>query len=219
MNYITEISIITVVDQLISLNKTIKEQHQVLIDNFTTPEAELLDRIPGVGIESAIGMWIEIENIERFSTSKKLSSFFGLHPVYKESGDQGSGYRMSKKGRKAPREILYMLVLSAIQRNPIIKEIYDERTSKGMNKMSAMGMCMHKLLRIMYGMLKNKTEFDAEIDRQNRKDKELDQKVSTKKDKKRRFQKYDPKAPTSSRQYKKRKEQVQSTSQIHKNND
>jgi Transposase IS116/IS110/IS902 family. len=62
-----------------------------------------------------------------------------LHPVFKESGDKGEGYRMSKKGRKVPRGILYMLMLSAIQRNPIIKEIYEERTSKGMNKMQLPG--------------------------------------------------------------------------------
>ena len=40
-----------------------------------------------------------------------------------------------------------MLMLSAIQRNPIIKEIYEERTSKGMNKMAAIGLCMHKMLK------------------------------------------------------------------------
>jgi transposase len=209
-------TIVTVVDQVLCLSKTIKEQQSILAKNFSSPEAELLDRIPGVGIDSAIGMMIEIENIERFPSVKKLASYFGLHPVFKESGDKGEGYRMSKKGRKVPRGILYMLMLSAIQRNPIIKEIYEERTSKGMNKMAAIGLCMHKMLRIMYGMLKNKTEFDAEIDRQNRKDKELKQKSTKRKDKKRRFQKFDSKAPTSSRQHKKRKEQTQATSQNQK---
>jgi len=37
-----------------------------------------------------------------------------------------------------------MLTLSAIQRNPIIKEIYEERTSKGMEKMAAIGLCRNK---------------------------------------------------------------------------
>ena len=67
-------------------------------------------------------------------------------------------------------------------------------------------------------VLKNNTEFDAEIDRQNRKDKQLNKSGPKRKDKKRRFQKYDFKAPTSGRQYKKRKEQTQATSQNHKNN-
>ena len=32
--------------------------------------------------------------------SKKLASFFGIHPAYRESGDGKSAVRMSKKGRK-----------------------------------------------------------------------------------------------------------------------
>ena len=79
-----------------------------------------------------------------------LLSRFGLHPVFKESGDKGSGYRMSKKGRKEPRRILYMITLNAIQNNPVILEIYKERTSKGMNNMAAIGLCMHKMLRMCY---------------------------------------------------------------------
>jgi len=42
-----------------------------------------------------------------------------------------------------------MLVLNGIQRNPILKAIYEERVSKGMHKMAAIGLCMHKLLRII----------------------------------------------------------------------
>jgi hypothetical protein len=215
----TENTITTIVSQILHLTGVINEQNKIFVDNFSTPESELLDGIPSVGIESAIGMMIEIQNIERFSSVKKLAAYFGLHPVFKESGDKGSGYRMSKKGRKEPRRILYMITLNAIQNNPVIMEIYKERTSKGMNNMAAIGLCMHKMLRIMYGMLKNMTEFNAEIDRQNREDNESKQKDLEPKNKTRRYQEYDPKAPTSRRQHKKRKEQIQATSQNHNNND
>ncbi|KPA10813.1 transposase, partial [Candidatus Magnetomorum sp. HK-1] len=80
---LTENTIITVVDQILRLRQTINKQQTVLAQNFSTPEAELLDRIPGVGIDSAIGMMIEIENIERFPSVKQLSAYFGLHPVFK----------------------------------------------------------------------------------------------------------------------------------------
>ena len=199
------------VDQILSMRKVIKEQHKILVTNFSSPEALLLDDIPSIGIESAVGLMIEIQYIERFQSVKKLAAFFGLHPVFKESGDGGSGYRMSKQGRKAPRCILYMVTLSAIQRNPIIKEIYEERVSKGMNKMAAIGLCMHKMCRIIYGMLKNKSQFNAEIDRQNRKDKKVMQSIK-RIDSNRRFQPYDAKAPTSRRQANKRKEQMQTPS-------
>jgi len=47
----------------------------------------LLDRITGVGIDSVVGLMIEINNIERFPKIKQIVAFFGLHPVLKKSGD------------------------------------------------------------------------------------------------------------------------------------
>jgi len=37
-----------------------------------------------------------------------------------------------------------------------------------MEKMAAIGLCMHKILRIIYGMLKHNRAFDPEIDWKNR---------------------------------------------------
>ena len=111
---------------------------------------------------------LNIGAIERFPSAKKLASFFGLHPVYKESGDGIGGFRMSKQGRKEPREILFMVTLTAIGKNPLIRSIYQEHVAKGMHNMAAIGLCMHKILRIIYGMLKHNKAFDPEIDRKNR---------------------------------------------------
>ncbi|MCK7527849.1 MAG: hypothetical protein MZV64_64680 [Ignavibacteriales bacterium] len=52
--------------------------------------------------------------------------------------------------------------------NPYIKEIYAMHLKKGMPKMAALGAVMYKILRIVYGMLKNNKPFDPEIDRANR---------------------------------------------------
>jgi len=72
--------------------------------------------------------------VERFLSVKKLASFFGLHPVYKVSGDGIGGFRMSKRGRKEPRQILFMVTLTAIQSNPLIRGIYQEHIQKGDGK-------------------------------------------------------------------------------------
>lgn len=154
---------------------------------------------------------IEIQAVTRFPSVKKLASFFGLHPVFKISGDGIGGFRMSKQGRKAPRRILYMVALSAIRTNPLIREIYLKHTQEGMNKMAAIGLCMHKILRIIYGMLKSHKPFNPEIDRNNRK-KPASLKQKVKKDKSRRYQNFDPTAPISRRQQRKRKEREPSHS-------
>src|SRR5262249_6707206 len=77
----------------------IRDEKEYLADLYKDcPEVVLVSSIPGVGIDSAIAIALEIENIERFESAKKLASFFGVHPTYKQSGDGIWGNYMSKKG-------------------------------------------------------------------------------------------------------------------------
>jgi transposase len=179
--------------------KTIKEENQM-------PEIKLLKSFNGIDDVSALGLLMEIQDINRYPDVKHLASFFGLHPVFKESGDGKSGFRMSKKGRRAPRHILYMVAMTAIRTNPLIREIYQRKVDEGMTKMAALGLCMHKILRIVYGMLKHNKAFDENVDRNNqsRKSKRQIKKFS----KRRRYQNFDNKAPISARQSKKRKSEM-----------
>jgi len=72
--------------------------------------------------------------------------------------------------------------------------------------------CMHKIIRIVYGMLKHNQPFDPEIDRENRKKQNAQDEKKVGLDKSRRYQAYDVKAPISRRQAKKREERKQSQS-------
>ncbi len=198
--------IVATVQQILHLKKTILEQNKVLEKQCPAiEEIELLRSFKGISTFSAVGLMLEIQSVARFSTVKKLAAHFGLHPEVKISGDGTKKVRMSKKGRKEPRHILFMVTLSAIGCNPLIQEIYEERLDKGMARMAAVGYCMHKILRIIYGMLKNNKAFDPDIDRKNR-EREKNRKKGEVKNKKRCHQDFDPHAPVSRRQNKKRKE-------------
>ena len=205
----TETLITSLGQEILHKQQLIDRQTELMISRCHLPEVKLLETIPGVGTYSAIGLVLEIGTVSRFASAKKLSSFFGLHPKYKQSGDGTWGMRMSKEGRSQPREILFMVTLVAIQHNPIIQEIFAKNLSKGKCKLDAIGVCMHKMLRIIYGMLRTNTPFNPEIDRQNQKKSHQKRKGSMDK-KLRRYQKQDPDAPISYRQTKTRKEQHQS---------
>jgi transposase len=197
------------VTQIKALKRTIHTQTKILSGQCSPPEVELLKTFNGIGDYSAIGLLLEIQSVKRFASAKKLASFFGLHPVFKISGDGSSGFRMSKQGRKVPRSILYMVAMSAIKSNPLIRDLYQEKVSGGMTKMAAVGLCMHKILRIVYGMLKNNTPFAPEIDRKNRK-KARHSEGAPATDKIRRYQTYDENAPVSKRGKKRRLERKSS---------
>jgi transposase len=117
-----------------------------LVDQCNLPEVELLKSFPGISNASAVGLIIEIQTVKRFTNVKKLASFFGIHPVYMISGDGIGGMKMSKQGRKAPRQVLYMIALSAIQHNPLIRQVYEKHRKQGKHNMAALGMvhpCLH----------------------------------------------------------------------------
>ena len=208
----TEQLIIATARQIIHLNQTIDTQSQRMINTCKLPEVELLKTFDGISDKSAIGLIIEIQTVERFATAKKLASFFGAHPVYKISGDGVGGIKMSKQGRKQPRHILYMITLAAIKCNPLIKQIYEKHQRNGKHNMAAMGICMHKILRIIYGMLKHNKPFDPRIDIANRQRSAQAKEAVPRKNASRRFQAYDTKAPVSRRQKKKRLERGRSHS-------
>ena len=208
---ITQQLIVATVRQIMHLKKTIKAQTEIMAKACAVPEVDLLKTFIGISDYSAIGLMLNIQCVRRFKTVKTLASFFGLHPAVKSSGDGITLVRMSKKGRKEPREILFMVAMTAINKNPLIREIYQKHVQKGMKKMAAIGLCMHKILRVIYGMLKNNTPFDPEVDRGNR-HKSLKKSNPRKESKIRRYQDYDSNAPISRRHKIKRMEQSQSQS-------
>ena len=78
--------------------------------------------------------------------------------------------------------------------------------------MAAIGICMHKILRIIYGMLKHNKPFNPQIDITNRQRNVSAKTAKPEKNKNRRFQGYDAKAPITRRQRKKRLERERSHS-------
>lgn len=205
----TEEMIKILVQNIMNSGKIIKSMLKKIMEQCPPEIINLLKSCNGIGDYCAVGLYVHIQNIHNFSNAKKLSSFFGIHPVYKKSGDGSWGFHMSKKGCKEVRHILFLASVSAIRVNPIIANLYQECLKKGMKKKVALGICMHKLLRIVFGMLSKNKQFDPEIDKRNQ-----EQSISNKqkeKEKKeisvsRRFLEFSENAPISKRQDKKRKQ-------------
>lgn len=180
---------------------------------------KLLCDIKGVGIDSAVTMVLEIEDVNRFANAKKMASYFGVHPTFKQSGDGQWGNHMSKKGRGNIRATLYMVALSAVRYNPLFKDLYARFRGQGKSHKAAAGVVMHKMLRIIYGVLKSGKPFDAAIEKKHRDDaaeKQQNKDNNTeeaKKDfeqQKQRFLDFKTSAPISGRNLKTRKKQLAS---------
>lgn len=194
--------------------KRLKELKQLLEQNCKGKEVELLQSITGIGAYSAACIMIEIEHIERFASPKKLAGYFGVYPTLKESGDKKAVPRMSKKGRSAIRATLYMCANSAVLFDPHLKATYHKHRAAGKKHKQALGVVMHKMLRIIWGVLTSGKPYDAAIDISNQPEEESQKQVGQQEEieSKRRLQQYDEDAPISRIATKKRK--AHQTSQV-----
>jgi len=162
----------------------IDSQEKYLINLYKdNADVQLLTSIPGVGLKSAVIFILEIDGIDRFDDVKKIASYFGVHPTYKESGDGKWGNHMSKRGRGTMRAALYMCAKTGVRCNDPLKEIYARCRANGMKYNQAIGAAMHKLLRIIFGVMKSQKPFDAEVDRKNQINAKQKQKLNKEKSK------------------------------------
>lgn len=206
-NNATEYLIKSLATQILEKQQYIDECKKVLEQSCQGPEVTLLTTIPGIAEYSAAAIMIEIENIHRFKTPKHLVSYFGVHPELKESGDGKATPKMSKKGRSTMRAILFMCAKSAVMHDDHLKAIYQRHRSSGKGYNQTVGVIMQKLLRIAWGVLTNRQEYNVTVDQQNQVTRENSTLRQDEKqiDRKRRFQEHDTSAPISKRQSKKRK--------------
>jgi len=197
---------------ILSYKQKIKKWEDRLVEECEIDEVKILTTIPNIAEYTAVGLMINMGSVERFDHVKKLASYWGIHPEIKESGDGRGKPGLSKKGRSIPRELLFNAVFASLSdEGNYIQKLYEEFVEdKGKSKMSAIGILMHKLTRIIYGMLKNSTVYNPQIDKENRQEsKSKKQRDNDSYSRKRRIHNFDSNAPVSRREKKKRKERIE----------
>jgi transposase len=136
----------------------------------------LLKSIPGIGGNIAPAIASEIGDISRFKNVKALVAFCGLDPGVKQSGQYNRLHnKISKRGAPELRRALYMAAMLSITkmknghyRNKVLYDYYQELILKKPRKV-ALGAIMHKLVRIIFSVLKNQQEFIMITPEQQRK--------------------------------------------------
>ena len=124
-----------------------------------------LATMPGMNITTAVKIMSEIGDVNRFPNPAKLAQFAGIAPIKLSSAGKGKD-KASKQGNRRLQATLYFLAIQMIQvstkgkpRNPIFRDYYDRKLAEGKNAKLVLVSIARRLVNIIYGMLKNKTEY------------------------------------------------------------
>lgn len=119
--------------------------------------------VPGISLIACAIILGETNNIDNFSTSKKLLAFAGLDPKIRQSGNfNASSCRMSKKGSPYLRYALIFTAWNCVRHSRKFNEYYLLKRSQGKSHYNALGHVAHKLVRVIFTLIKKDILYQEE---------------------------------------------------------
>ncbi len=154
------------ITQSISQIELLEKQITVLdstIESMMIEMNSVILTIPGIGFLNGAMILSEIGDISRFSNPSKLLAYAGLDPTVNQSGQfNAKSTRMSKRGSKYLRYALINAAWNISLNNKTFSDYYMLKKAQGNNHYAALGHVAHKLVRVIFKMLKDNVAFNLE---------------------------------------------------------
>ena len=163
---IKDTSISLHVIQLIELielyDKQIKDIVTKIADTVDKLDTKLLS-VPGISIIACAIILGETNNFNNFSDSTKLLAFAGLDPKIRQSGNfNASSCRMSKKGSPYLRYALIFTAWNIVRHSEKFNKYYCLKRSQGKSHYNSLGHVAHKLVRVIFTLIKKNIVYQEE---------------------------------------------------------
>jgi len=150
------------VEMLIFLNSRLDNITKEFIDKIKSSkkdDMEIITSIKGINDITSAHFLAEIKDINRFANKGKLAAYAGIDPAIKQSGSMYSNGRISKKGSRSFRRVLYLMASGVMKFNEYFRAYYLKKKEEGMPHRKAMIALCNKLVRVLYAMLIKKEVF------------------------------------------------------------
>ena len=155
------IQIAQTIQQIELLEQQIDEIEKVIKDTMCELDSVIMS-IPGIGAIDGATILGEIGNIDRFASSAKLLAYAGLDPTVCQSGKfKARSTKMSKRGSKILRFALINSAWQLTLKNDTFFNYYQLKLSQGLSHYAALGHVTHKLVRVIFTLLKHNVLFDS----------------------------------------------------------
>lgn len=154
---------------------TLLQQHQLMQDQLNTlteqlielakqmTEYEYLTSVPGIGDVTIVELLSEVGSLTQYEHPRQLIKLAGLTLRENSSGQHKGQKRISKRGRRKLRSILFRVMMPLIRHNKAFKQLHEYYTTRTINplrkKQSIVVLC-GKLLKILHALCKKKIQFD-----------------------------------------------------------
>ncbi|MGD1007664.1 MAG: IS110 family transposase [Ignavibacteriaceae bacterium] len=125
-------------------------------------DIQLLMKVPGIGFITAVTLYSELIDINRFPKLDNLASYVGLTPSVRSSADRENNLGLKMQHNKYLRSMLVEAAWIAVRKDPVLTACFNEYL-KRMSKQEAIIRIAKKLLNRIRTVLKDKKEYVCSV--------------------------------------------------------
>lgn len=156
---------------------TLLQQHHLLQEQLDTlneqlgelakqmKDYEYLASVPGIGDITIVDLLSEVGSLTQYEHPRQIIKLAGLTLRENSSGQHKGQKRISKRGRRKLRALLFRVMIPLIRHNQAFKQLHEYYTTRTINplrkKQSIVVLC-GKLLKILHALCKKKIQFDEQ---------------------------------------------------------
>ena len=155
----------TYYESFVSLTHSLRQlDKELAIQEEQDERAQRLQTMPKVGRIASLTLVSAVDDVDRFSSSKKLVGYTGLAPTVRQSSERCEYGRISRQGRKELRAVWVQVAhLVAIDHSRATQPLrtWFNRVARRRGRKTAIVALARRLLVIAYQLLKHETEYDV----------------------------------------------------------
>jgi len=164
--YAARFKIQQLMEELELMNHQLEEVEKEMSSALDKTEiGKYLLSIDGVGVVSLAMCLGELGDPLRFDDARQMGRMAGYNLIEDSSGTNQSGTRISKRGRKNLRCVLYQMAITMVATNKEMKKLYNylkTREKNPLKKMQALVVISKKILTMIFTLSKKKEYYKPE---------------------------------------------------------
>jgi transposase len=145
------------------LDEALQEITEMLLQSsrgMMGDDMDILNSIKGIGEKTAASFLIEMGgDIQQFDQPGKIIAMAGIDPAVRQSGKYEGSSRITKRGNRHLRRIIWLMTTQVIHYCDVFRAYYLKRKKDGLPYKKAVLATAHKLVRVIYAMLTQRTAF------------------------------------------------------------
>jgi transposase len=143
--------------------ESLEEQMVMYLEQL--PYSRSILSIKGIGNITAAGLIGEVGDFNKFKTISEVMKLAGLDLFEVSSGKHKGRHHISKRGRALMRKLLFFAAINAVKSHGIMHARYQKMLKNGTPKIKALIAVSRKLLRIIFAIARDNTQYDENYNR------------------------------------------------------